>query len=365
MDLQHNTARPFALIRSLTVDDTYHSEPVILGAVNVETLTYTPADQLSYLSSLETHVHLKTLTLSHGDMSFSTLMDLLHSIPRLTSLTLSHVAVLDFNDTAQDVWPYEYDEDKYIGDDHFFLEGCAPLHWERYNFDDTDPLPNISHLSLDSSEVEQLMLIDFVCSPKPPFQNLRTLSLSDSTDSFMAARVDALLLKYSSSLTMFELRPYESEWHRQLSNCMLTPDTDGNLQRMFPSICMTLPSGVQHFKFFVDVNGMGKPRRSDVLYDNISSARHTLEVVTMHVSFEGPTQVVSEEMGELDRLLASLDLQRFNVQVDIRLGEVEQPDKCARDMLTSIFPLIMAKFLEGESGKIFWAYKGPKKRIVF
>lgn len=84
----------------------------------------------------------------------------------------------------------------------------------------------------------------------------------------------------------------------------------------------------------------------------------------MHIRcFEELNQGVIDNNAELDRVLVSLDLQRFDVQVGIHSAEsgVKRPDEHARQLVARVYPLIMAKFLEdGASGKIFWAYKKSK-----
>lgn len=205
--LKDDAAQPLTLIRKFTVHSTESdAKTLILSALNVETLTFVPSYSLSSIASLATHTNLTALTLLYGDQKFTTLMDLLQSIPRLTSLTLSHFRVVEFHDTASRVWPFVYDEEGwYEEEEHFFLERCAPMSWEKYKFPQSDPLPNISHLSLDISRADHLWFLDFVCSPKSPFRDLQRLDLSDIAGSFMAARVDAVLKKYSSSLVEFRL----------------------------------------------------------------------------------------------------------------------------------------------------------------
>lgn len=71
--------------------------------------------------------------------------------------------------------------------------------------------------------------------------------------------------------------------------------------------------------------------------------------------------------AELDRTLVSLDLQRFDVQVDIHseASGVKHPDERARELVAHVSPLMTAKFLEeGATGLIFWAYKGEKGAFV-
>lgn len=210
--IKEHSIQHFTLIHKLTVNTQQRgAETVILSAINVEALTYTPKYCLQEISSLSTHANLTSLTLSFGCMRSTGLMDLLQTIPRLTSLTLSHFGLYDFYLDAQDIWPYEYDEDKYEEDEHFFLDRCAPLEWEAYKFPDADPLPTLSHLSLDISQAEHLWFLDFICSPKSPFRDLRHLGVSDTTGSFIDARVNMLLKKYSSSLVEFELRAVEGK----------------------------------------------------------------------------------------------------------------------------------------------------------
>lgn len=131
---------------------------------------------------------------------------------------------------------------------------------------------------------------------------------------------------------------------------------------VFPPMRLTLPASIQNYSFFVDVEEETQLLHPSIFYDNIKTSCGTLKHVTMrvHLQVGNPNWAVSNTNKELDRVLVSLDLKRFDVQVNLhsQVSAVEHPDEYVREQVAHIYPLITEKFLEGGSGKIFWSYKG-------
>lgn len=209
---------PLPLIRKLKLYITRPLDHPINGprlfatvaqAVNVENLTFVGLSarcSVGVLSeSLIGYRRLTTLTFSSLCVHIIPWIKLLHAIPHLVSLTLAEIRIIDCMSIALEVWPHQ-DRDSYsLGPPYFTVEECAPFDWETHVFQTPHILPNLTHLSFNFLKAPELMLLDLIASSKTPFPNIQRLQLSDRAYSYRTPRITALMRRFKSSLTSFEL----------------------------------------------------------------------------------------------------------------------------------------------------------------